>query len=277
MTNWRSVMVLAFFPPLLAAAPHDARACVYAVSLDYIGKPPSPRQRARAEARLRRDAERRRVAERRAYLSDVRTGRIDAAAELARRLIPNVRETVEIGTDCDPGGDGDGPPVPPGALIEEVLAGTEFAGLPIEGLTRLVREYGDVELGRDCSTEVRAAFVSQLLAALPRRKLVRDCLELCRAGVGSAARFEDALRRRRPVWQGYAYAPQLATRSPELARELQTFWDAREPDLPHLKQLCPLAWQADAPQREALLHTLRQDPAYAKFRGMAARAASQNP
>lgn len=254
----RGLCAAAVLAVLSLTGPAPARACV-PLTVTIIGS--SPEKEARMRARMERDHKKWLLAERRAYLSDVRAGRIDAAAELARLLIPNVREWWADTSDCGPGGDGDGPHMPPGEVVELALKDTEFEGLVIGDLNYNGRRY-ERAFNQDCNTELRAAFAVQLARSVERRTLKRVCAQLCQANHSSAARFEDAARRGRPVWEnGNADIPK---RFPELDRQVQAFWDARLPDLTHLAQLCPSAWATAAPVRAMLLEDIRRDPIRAK-------------
>jgi hypothetical protein len=136
----------------------EASACVW-LPVTYSGRPPSEREMAAERAREARVQVRRRHPGAQAALA----GGIDAPAELARMLVPNIRPVPIERSDCGPENE-----IDPGEgeeKIEDWLAGTYLVRYSNE-FAHMVWSYRGETLGPACNAEFRERFAAHLRGRL---------------------------------------------------------------------------------------------------------------
>ena len=147
-------------------------------------------ERERAEEKARIHEWRERVGARRANAEEAWRRGVDAPAELAEMLVPNIRP-VPIGqSGCGPANEVD---LAAGEeSFEDILAGTDVLA-QAKGSAVIQREFGvAISFGRSCNTEFRGRFAMHL-----RRRLGSD--DLRRAYLFLAAR--SRIPERAEAWQ----------------------------------------------------------------------------
>lgn len=247
-----------------------ASACAY-VPITYVGGPPSARQLAAERERLARDL----VRQRRAGAQAALARGVDAPAELARMLVPNIRPVPIERSDCGAENEIDMADGEEG--IEAWLAGTYLAPYSDE-FAFMAWHYQGETLGRACNAEFRDRFAADLRRRLDARQLRATYLFLAARWSGSErparrlVAFEDRGRRPPVRWESwYRRDIDRWTRRDgdgrALQRSLDDFWRENAPLLDDTARACPAAaarWpdmqarivaeiEASNPQRTAAL------------------------
>jgi hypothetical protein len=256
-----SLIALALLACGLPAAP--AAACVFSLTEERLGPPPTPEE-------LAAEAKRESLAKRRAAALDAarawRKG-VDAPAELARMLVPNVRPVPTLSVPCGAGTEELDYDMT-GKTREAWLTGTRYSGRA-DDFPRIFHDFDGALPDPACNAEVRRRFAEHL-----RRRLSAD-------GLHSAYIFLAA--RRPPAWSihrvtafaGRSRRPPLywvggnASQAAEIGRWLRgqpagravkraadEFWAGAAPLLADDERTCPAAAARFRADREALLRLL---------------------
>jgi hypothetical protein len=162
---------------LLFGAAGEAQACVYAVHVENLGKPLTPRQK-RAEARAiaaRIEAETRAETLRSAQAGDLRLAKapVDFAGELSQWLVPNIRPVWIEASSCGDVNEvdyGDGTETA-ASLIQRFLGGTPYEddGVSLQWLE--VHGADVFSFGDTCNEEFRRNFAATLKASVSEAHL----------------------------------------------------------------------------------------------------------
>jgi hypothetical protein len=223
----------------------EASACI-PLAVTYVGeRPPSAREMAAARARqLRFEVRLRRP------LAEAELARgVDAAGELAKMLVPNIRPVPIVRSDCGVENEIDSADGEEG--FEDLLAGTYLAGYGNE-FAYMVWGYEGETLGRACNAEFRDRFAAHLRSRLDARILAASYLFLRSRWGGSGelvwrlVAFENRTRRP-PVRWDTSYRPEIerwAQRTDEgraLQQAADDFWRESAPLLGEPGSACPAA------------------------------------
>jgi hypothetical protein len=208
----------------------------------------------------------------------LRSGTIDSAADLSELLIPNVREWYADRSDCGPGGDGDGPPMPRAAMIASAFAGSALDGLDEQSLSEVAPpafvRTSLYAYNHDCNTEFRAQFTSRLRTTVPRQQRDDALMRLNMIGEtrSSYYSFADVERAKRPLLEPRSTAlTRLADAQHPVTQVLEAFWTDVGPRLASPMLTCPVAYRQLITARDAEIDRLRSRPSYSRFFIRAAR------
>ena len=228
-----------------------------------IGGPPfkTEAERERAEEEARIHGWRARIGARRAEAREALRRGVDAPAELAEMLVPNVRPVPIKQSDCGPTNEVDF-----GAgeeTFEDILAGTDV--LPQgRDLAPIARGLGvPISFGRSCNAEVRGRFAMHLRRRLGASELRRAYLFLAaRSRIPERHASWQPLRRlvafdyssRRPPMR---WATEDQVQEKDIARwssgtkagralgsAIDAFWREQAPSLEDTRRVCPKALDA---------------------------------
>jgi hypothetical protein len=240
----------------------QAAACLYN-PVTVIGGPTykTEAERERAEEKARLDGWRERIRGRRAAAEEAWRRGVDAPAELAEMLVPNVRPVPIGNSDCGPTNEVDF-----GAgeeTFEDVLAGTDILA-EAKGSAAIQREFGvAISFGRSCNTEFRGRFAMHLRRRLGSEDLRRAYLFLAaRSRIPERAVAWQPLRRLM-AFEGNSRLPPVrwvtedwlqekdiarwstGTRTGRaLGRAIDAFWREQAGALADTRQVCPKALEA---------------------------------
>jgi hypothetical protein len=186
-------------------------------------------------------------------------GGVDAAAEIAELIVPNVRPQWVPMSDCGPMGEIDVAGYESStARFAALVAGTELEGADPANFPAARREAEIPSLGPGCNSEVRARFASHLRRAMGREEIDQAWLYLkprqreANAYGGIYARMTRFERpsRQPPLhwipanrWLREQINGALTGRDwgRSLAAAMADFWAAEAPNLGDDQRTCPLA------------------------------------
>jgi hypothetical protein len=220
----------------------EASACVF---LSAGGPPPSAREMAAARARQLRVE----VRLRRPLAEAALAGGIDASAELAKMLVPNIRPVPIERSDCGVENEID---IADGEeKIEDWLAGTYLAPYSSE-FAYMTWGYEGETLGRACNAEYRDRFAAHLRSRLDAAQLRASYLFLRSRWGGSGqlvwrlVAFENR-GRRPPVRWDTPYRPEIerwtggSAEGRALQQAVNDFWRDNAALLEEPLRACPAA------------------------------------
>ena len=267
-TSWIAAAAVFSF-----AAPETASACVY-LPTTFVG---TMAEEAAWKKRAERDRRAAVGVRQQEFRKGVQAGTIDSAEGLAELLIPNVREWYADRSDCGPGGDGDGPPMPKATMIADAFTGSELDGLDEESLGEFVSAtFVRTSLNaynHDCNAEFRARFANRLRTSVSRRELDDAFLLLNESGERRVSyySFSEVERVTPPRAKALTKrATVLGDPQYPVARALETFWTDAGPQLSSPRLTCPLAFRQLVTARDAELQRLRKRPSYSRLTERAA-------